>query len=177
MYPQSWRWRLDCEHTTRPSTLYRVKTQTTEKVKLDLNIWSVICNLWCVHNRLPNANVEDKFKWTPDISLVEPAQIFTNTMRPLRKKIPTVTFFIFLNVHQLDFDCHQTTKVKFGLKQKIKLQLGLNFLVFLKALYISSDLDFALLLLCERRLIKNVHYHIKLWGTISNLDVFLNFET
>jgi hypothetical protein len=35
------------------------KTQTTQKVRLDLNM---IRNPWCVHNRLFNANLEDKFK-------------------------------------------------------------------------------------------------------------------
>jgi hypothetical protein len=36
-------------------TVCKVKTQTTQKVRLDLNSWSVICNPWCIHNRLLNA--------------------------------------------------------------------------------------------------------------------------
>jgi hypothetical protein len=39
----------------------RIKTQTTQKVRLYLNSWSVICNPWCVHNRLINSNFEEKF--------------------------------------------------------------------------------------------------------------------
>jgi hypothetical protein len=38
IYPHSWRWRVDCE------PVRRVKTQTTQKVRLNLNNWSVICN-------------------------------------------------------------------------------------------------------------------------------------
>jgi hypothetical protein len=51
---------------TYHSSVCRVKTQTTQKVGLDLSNWSVICNPWCVHNWLFNAYFVDKFKWTPD---------------------------------------------------------------------------------------------------------------
>jgi hypothetical protein len=57
---KSWLW-------THHSSVCRVKTQTIQKVRLHLNIWSVICNPWCIHNLLFNGNFEDKFKWTPDI--------------------------------------------------------------------------------------------------------------
>jgi hypothetical protein len=36
-----------------------VKTQTTQKVRLDLNSLSVICNPWCDHNRFFKAYFED----------------------------------------------------------------------------------------------------------------------
>jgi hypothetical protein len=51
---------------THHSSISRVQTQTTLKVRLGLNSWSVMSNQWCVHNRLFNTNFEEKFKWTPD---------------------------------------------------------------------------------------------------------------
>jgi hypothetical protein len=32
----------------------------------DLNSWYMICNAWCVHSRLFNANFDGKLKWTSD---------------------------------------------------------------------------------------------------------------
>jgi hypothetical protein len=40
----------------------RVKTQTIQKVRLDLNGSSAICNPLCVHSQLFNAYFEVKFK-------------------------------------------------------------------------------------------------------------------
>jgi hypothetical protein len=51
---------------THHSSVWRVKTQTTQKVRLDLFTWSVMRNPWCVHNRLFNSYCDEKFKWTPD---------------------------------------------------------------------------------------------------------------
>jgi hypothetical protein len=47
------------------------KNTNNAKSELDLNSWSVICNRWCVHNRLFNAYFEDKFNWTPDTITIE----------------------------------------------------------------------------------------------------------
>jgi hypothetical protein len=59
-------WIVNTPLVSLQSKNYNVKTHTTQKVRLDLNSWSVVCNPWCVHNRLFNANFEEKFKWTPD---------------------------------------------------------------------------------------------------------------
>jgi hypothetical protein len=53
-------------YTQEESIVSIVKTQTKQKVRLDLNSWSVICNPWCVHNRLFKANFEEIFKRTLD---------------------------------------------------------------------------------------------------------------
>jgi hypothetical protein len=47
-----------------PLVNLQIKNQTTQKVRLGLNIWPVMCNLWCVRNRL--FNFDEKFKWTLD---------------------------------------------------------------------------------------------------------------
>jgi hypothetical protein len=47
---------------THHSSRLQSKNTTTQKVRLDLKI----CNPWCVHNRLFNANCEEKLKWTLD---------------------------------------------------------------------------------------------------------------
>jgi hypothetical protein len=48
---------------THHSSVCRVKTQTKQKVRLDLKSWSVICNPWCVHNRLFQVNFQENFKF------------------------------------------------------------------------------------------------------------------
>jgi hypothetical protein len=46
----------------------RLKIQTTQKVRLDLNNCSELYLIrWCVHNRVFNANFDAKFKKTPVI--------------------------------------------------------------------------------------------------------------
>jgi hypothetical protein len=51
---QSWRWRVDCEHT---------KNYGSQINFLNLTF----LHEWSVHNRLLNVNPDGKFKWTPDI--------------------------------------------------------------------------------------------------------------
>jgi hypothetical protein len=53
IYPQSRRWRVDCERTN-----YRSRTSC-------LNLTSLFCVV-CVFTLHTDANFEEKFKWTPD---------------------------------------------------------------------------------------------------------------
>jgi hypothetical protein len=63
--------------------LARQSTEYKQKVRLDSNSWSVIRNLWCVHNRLFNASFEEIFKWTPIHSLRLLALIFDGNLARL----------------------------------------------------------------------------------------------
>jgi hypothetical protein len=141
-----WRWRVDCESTTRQS----VKTQTTQKVRLYLwpfkscarLKWSklrvrfkqLICNAWYVHNRLFNAYFEDKH---PIGFLVLPG----DQEGLFKLAIQLRTFFIrIFTTLQLDMFCGSiwqisdvaliTTKwyvikVKINGKKKSKLEFGI----------------------------------------------------